>query len=406
MSNEIDRYLNEPQVDCKANCKCTTECKHVNEQGEVEIQLNFPDVQVYDLLDIAMMERLPPEQIEKIEQVNPVELTFHPIRGELYIYDRSLFVEADTIKQKHTHINTLIKQLYGPEFMKKIRRKLGAVKFLELLGVGAFGKVFSFYVNDTVHILKVQDITETHVENNLQLLLSNFEYYINLKMYIYSLKSSKKHPEHKGFRVAMPVKRFLIESKETGKLYYCIETIGNESVMKYGMMGDILQDKLSKNRLYLILDFIKQMIKHFCEIKITHGDFHWNNFSYVIEKDNSLHPFVIDYGNSIDESCDPLIELFMLLYSLKLCPMHIYNKRILAEGIIKMIIYYIDTDYNYYDIKISDINDPDRVARDLYYQLSDSLIERVKEFDPKIIEYYHKEISRLRKQLRERGIRQ
>jgi tRNA A-37 threonylcarbamoyl transferase component Bud32 len=83
-----------------------------------------------------------------------------------------------------------------------------------------------------------------------------------------------------------------------------------------GIMEDFLAKEQDTHTLDVILRYIIEFIRKMCTSRLTHGDFHFENFGYILDiRDDSFvaKPLLIDFGWSSSTPCHPDLELIQLL---------------------------------------------------------------------------------------------
>jgi hypothetical protein len=83
-----------------------------------------------------------------------------------------------------------------------------------------------------------------------------------------------------------------------------------------GIMENLLEIEQDEESMNVIISYVIQFIHEMCRLNLTHGDFHWGNFGYIINIENNqftVKPQLIDFGWSSAMPCRPDLELANLL---------------------------------------------------------------------------------------------
>lgn len=89
-----------------------------------------------------------------------------------------------------------------------------------------------------------------------------------------------------------------------------------EMEMLSGTMEDILEHRLSKDELDILLSLIFRLLKKLCELNISHGDFHWKNIGFKFdEKNKAIHIKLIDFEFG-EFLCNPRLDVLQLIRSI------------------------------------------------------------------------------------------
>jgi hypothetical protein len=275
-------------------------------------------------------------------------------------------------KNINNKINPRIIMLLENQLHKKIY-------FVKILGKGKYGVVYSFTDGINTYIIKYSKMTDTITENHVL-----NEYYVQQYLYLQSVKLKTKHIKRKGLRVPKPL--FIIidhAPKSQGGSISLICSKARTYSLKYGMFSNYLKNKKNIQELDLIIEFILKILPDFCVMKFAHGDFHWGNFGYSINKNTlKFNPLIIDFGFSIIKKCNPILELVQLLRTLqsKYWNKHMineYNRIYLKNKLEELIQNYLNnTKYNVYNITLYNIqNNIEHVYEMLMYEHHLPLLE-------------------------------
>jgi hypothetical protein len=245
------------------------------------------------------------ERIDKAAFEQPVVLTESRTRGKKCVDDKISYTlirnrlmgnnigpEATVIANEQLeHIRIALKRLMN----------VPDVKFIKLLGVGAYGLAFTICnpsLSSELFVVKYQYNQEN--KNADEVFLREYEM------------------QKKFFEAGIaPEPKF-------------VELSPNIIVMAKidGTLDGLLEKPCSKETLDGILEGIISLISKMCAYKLSHRDLHWGNVGYVFTFDEEqfdtsdihLHPLqrrtdfqLIDFDSSKDQGCDPEAELAQLI---------------------------------------------------------------------------------------------
>lgn len=228
-----------------------------------------------------------------------------------------------------------------------------------LIGKGVYGSVYEFQVPSGG--MKVVKVIETKTENEMyntirEIYLQDIFYRMNIAPQIYSAEM-----------VLVNVFNFIIIEME--KIDGDIENLFNKN-------------DLDENTIVTIIREIITMVDIYRKNGYTHGDLHWGNIGYKIEKPGKIRLYLLDYGmaccisNILKDKDSYLYEITQLLRTVRFASENSNNAYVIKKVLTNIYANFIEKlgDKTIgYEIFLNYIDkikaDPDRTDKILYNEL-------------------------------------